>query len=122
LAQRDSQPSGRDPNYHAFTEEQRKARRLLARIDLNEDFAQEWERFPQIYSELVDSELEHGRQRFANTYRKMIGVMPDQRESLRHELDVILRTGNGTVDAATAAARRSTVRVINEARAPDPFA
>ena len=122
MAQRNSLPSGRDPDYQAFISEQRKARRLLARIEGNEDFAREWEQFPQIYTHLVGQELESGRQRFANTYRKVVGVLPDQRASLRRELDEIMRTGNGTVDAAIAAARSNTAQVISEKHSADPFA
>lgn len=122
MTQLNSLPSGRDPDYQAFIEEQRKARRLLARIDGNEDFAREWDQFAQFYPYLAGQELEHGRQRFANTYRKVVGVMPDQRAMLRDELQEIMRTGNGTVDAAIAAARSSTARIISENSPADPFA
>jgi hypothetical protein len=122
LAQRNSLPSGHDPDYQAFIEEQRKARRLLARIDGNEDFAREWEQFSQFYPYLAGQELEHGRQRFANTYRKVVGVLPDQRASLRNELQEIVRTGNGTVEAAIAAARNGTARTVSEKDSNDPFA
>jgi hypothetical protein len=122
LAQRNSLPSGRDPDYQAFIEEQRKARRLLSRLDWSEDFAREWEQFPQIYTHLVGWELEARRQSFANTYHKVVGVLPDQRASLRNELQEIMRTGNGTVEAAIAAARNSTARIVSKEDPADPFA
>jgi hypothetical protein len=122
LTQRDSLPAGRDPDYQAFIDEQRKARRLLARMELNEDVAHEWEQFAQIYTHLTGSELEHGRQQFANTYRRIVGVLPDQRESLQRGLDIIMRSGNGTVDAAIIAARKNTARVVDEKKLEEPFA
>ena len=91
-------------------------------MELNEDVAREWEHFAQIYTHLTGSELAHDRQQFANTYRRIVGVLPDQRESLKCGLEIIMRSGNGTVDAALIAARKSTARVVDEKKLEEPFA
>lgn len=122
MAQPDSLPSGHDPEYRAFRDQQRQAERLLARIELNEDFALEWERFPQIYTDVVGRDLEWGQQRFASTYRAIVGVLPSERESLRRELENIIRTGHGTVDEAIAAARSSAAQIIGQEFPTDPTA
>ena len=111
-----SNPSspGRDKDYEAFVNEQRKARRLLARMDRTEDFARQWEEFDQINTHLAAWELDWHRQHHANTYRRLVGVMPDQREALRQELQEIMRTGNGTVDTLVATVRGRTSAILAE--------
>jgi hypothetical protein len=122
LTQRNSLPSGRDPDYQAFVSEQRKARRLLARMDRMEDFARESEQFTQIYTDLPERDVEWHRQHHANTYRRLVGVMPDQRGALRRELQDLIETGHRSVDAVIASVRNRTVDIIDAGNPETPFA
>jgi hypothetical protein len=114
LALQNTLPIGRNPDYQVCVTEQRKARRLLARMDRMEDFAGKWENFDELYGHLPRWELECQRQNFANTYRQLVGVMPDQREFLRQQLEEVLRTGNLSVDAVVTSVRDCISVVASE--------
>ena len=64
----------------------REARRLLARMDRMEEFAQKYEQIDTLYPDLPKWELECQRQNFAATYRRLVGVVPEERDKLRHSL------------------------------------
>ena len=83
-------------------------------MDRTEDFARQWEEFDQINTHLAAWELDWHRQNHANTYRRLVGVMPDQRESLRQELQELMRAGSGSVEAVIAGVRKQTAEVIVE--------
>lgn len=70
-----------------------------------EEFAGKWENFDEFYGHLPRWELECQRQNFAKTYRRLVGVMPDQRDILRRQLEESLRTGNVAVDAVIESVR-----------------
>ena len=80
-----------------------------------EDFARQWESFDELYSHLPRWELECQRQNFAETYRRLVGVAPDQRERLRHELNERHQTGDRTVDELIASVRESAATVFSHA-------
>jgi len=65
---------------------ERKARRLLARMDRMEEFAIEYENFDARHSDLPRWELECQRRNFAETYRRLVGVAPEDRHALRARL------------------------------------
>jgi hypothetical protein len=122
LAPRNSLPSGRDPEYEAFQAEQRKARRLLARMDRMEDMAEKWEHFAQVYTDVPKREVESRRQLQANSYRRLVGVMPEMRAELRGQLEELIQTGNGTVDSLVASVRDRATTTLREPRPANPFA
>lgn len=62
------------------------ARRLLARMDRMEEFARQYEEIDRCHPDLPNWELECQRQNFAATYRRLVGVHPDDRERLRSQL------------------------------------
>lgn len=68
-----------------------------------EDFAQKWQNFEAVCSEeLADWEIPVMRQRFAWTYRRLVGVHPALRQELRIQLQSVAEYGLGTVDRAVA--------------------
>jgi hypothetical protein len=110
--------SGRDPDFEASFEGQRKARRLLARMDRAEEFASSLDRFEELYPDLAGRDLEWHRQHRADTYRRLVGVHPDAREPLRRELQEIVRTGMRTVEGVIASVRNKAQNVF-DARSPN---
>lgn len=68
-----------------------------------ESFAQKWQNFEAVCSqELADWEIPVMRQRFASTYRRLVGVHPALRQQLRIQLQSVAEFGFGTVDQAIA--------------------
>lgn len=125
MALRNSPPAGRDPEDDAQIRELEKARLLLADMEHMEDYAREYEQFDQLNSHLPEWELECQRQTYADTYRQLIGVPPEQRELLRLELQGVIEMGNRTVDSVIASVRDQAAALSPTAgdRHPDdPFA
>ena len=81
-------------------DEQRAARRLLAKMDRCEDFAEKWENFGASYPDLPGWEAACQRDRFARTYWRLLGVMPTGRLELRRRLERIVDHGVGSVEQA----------------------
>lgn len=78
------------PNGQAETRRAREVRRLLARMDRMEEFAQSYEQIDHLPPDLPRWELECQRQNFAETYRRLVGVRPKDRAILRTELLAVL--------------------------------
>lgn len=63
-----------------------------------EGFAQEWERFEELHgSEMEPWEVPAMKMHYANTYRRLVGVEPDNRRYLRARLRRILGEPPGDV-------------------------
>jgi hypothetical protein len=87
-------------------------------MDRTEEFASSLDRFEELYPDLVGRELEWHRQHRADTYRRLVGVPPDEREALRRELQEISRTGMRTVDGVIASVRNTAQNVFDD-RSPN---
>src|SRR5207244_2781366 len=70
----------------------------LARIDANEEIAHFYE----------DETAPHARQRYARTYHKLVGVLPEERSALRTALEQLRETGGCTVEDVIEHVRRQS--------------
>jgi hypothetical protein len=96
------------PNETGPVEEQRAARRLLSKMERSEAFAETWENFEQEYPDLPRWETACQRDNFAKTYRRLIGVAPADRATLRIALQEIVDCGAGHVSEVLAEINRQT--------------
>ena len=84
------------------TNRQREARRLLATMVRCEDFAGKWENFDATYPDLPQWEAACQRDKFARTYRRLVGVPPEARFELRSRVQEIAEHGIGAVEECVA--------------------
>jgi hypothetical protein len=83
-------------------------------MDRTEEFARQWEQFDQLNTHLAAWELAWHRQHHADTYRRLVGVSPSQREPLRESLQEIVRSGRGSVEAAIESVRTQAAEILGE--------
>jgi len=86
--------------------QKREARRLLARMSRCEDYARKWEEFDSCYPDLPRWEAACQRDKFARTYRRLVGVVPAGRLELRQRLQEIVDHGVSSVQEAIAEINR----------------
>ena len=91
-------------------------------MDRMEDTAEKWEHFAQVYTDVPEREVASRRQLQANSYRRLIGVMPDKRAELRGQLEELIQTGNGTVDSLVALVRDKATTTLRGPHPANPFA
>lgn len=57
-----------------------------------EEFAQKYDQIDTLYPDLPKWELECQRRNFADTYRRLVGVVPEERDRLRQSLTDLNRS------------------------------
>ena len=70
------------------------ARAALARMNRLEEFAQNWDRFEDVYAhEIEPRAVTAMTMHYANTYHRLVGVHPAERHELRRKVEHLLGDG-----------------------------
>jgi hypothetical protein len=121
-----SSPNSRDPREDPTIEKQhlenqRRARRLLARMERMEEHAQKaLGEIPLPEPNLPERDVKFYRGMYATSYRRLVGVEPADRALLRNQLELVEQTGSQAIEQIVDSVRESlqAQRILDTSESP----